>query len=170
MTALEFSREVDLKKIPQNGLRFSERASEEELLALASRYKLDAVLSFQIEADISSWRKKGIQAVGQVSAILQQTCVVTLEVFEQSLEESFNTLFLPANMIQETDDPDADIPEAMQDGVADVGELAVQVLALGIDPHPRKPDVEFQYQGSAADSAPDETVNPFKVLKDLHKK
>ncbi|MGC6511589.1 MAG: YceD family protein [Parvibaculales bacterium] len=168
MTKPEFSREVELKKIPQNGMRFDETAIQEELTALAARYRLEAVLRFHVEAELSSWRKKGIQAQGKVSATLRQTCVVTLEVFDQQLEENFNTLFLPARMIHDSDDPDADVPEAMTDGIADIGELAVQVLALGIDPHPRKPDAEFQFQGKAADAPVEEKDNPFQALKDLY--
>jgi len=170
MTGLEFSREIDLKKIPQNGMRLREHASDEELSALARRYKLDGILQFQLEAEVTTWRKKGIQVAGTVSASIRQSCVVTLEAFEQVIEEPFSTLFLPAGMIQETDDPEADVPEAMTDGVADVGELAVQVLALGIDPHPRKPDAEFLYQTDSEENLPDETDNPFHALKRLHKK
>ena len=168
MSIFEFSRVVELKKIPQNGMRMTELATDSELSALTARFKLDAVLSFQLEAELTAWRKKGIQATGRVSARLRQTCVVSLEVFEQTLDEPFSTLFLPANMIQETDDPDADIPEAMNEGMADIGELAVQVLALGIDPHPRKPDAEFVYQNSDEGMVQEEKANPFHALKGLH--
>ena len=170
MSKLEFSREIELRKIPQNGHSIHERATADELVALAKRYKLEAVVSFSVEAEISAWRKKGIEATGSVKALVRQNCVVTLDAFEQVIEETFNTLFLPAHMIKESEDPEEDLPEALNEGIANIGELAVQVLALGIDPHPRKPEAKFHYQESDEDDQQDQADNPFLALKGLHDK
>ena len=58
----------------------------------------------------------------------------------------------------EADDP----PEAMVDGIADVGAVATEFLLLGIDPYPRKPDAVFDRpsEGNVGDG-------PFAALAKL---
>ncbi len=59
--------------------------------------------------------------------------------------------------------PEAEPPDPIVDGQIDLGVLAAEFLALGLDPYPRKPAVDFiapPEAGSAGDS-------PFTVLGQL---
>jgi hypothetical protein len=56
---------------------------------------------------------------------------------------------------------DEDPPEPLPDGFIDLGALAVEFLALALDPFPRKPGAAFD----SADS--DETPSPFAALAAL---
>lgn len=169
----EFSREVDIKHVPQKGHSLREQASVAECAALALRYKIEGMKSFELEVDIVKWKKSALRAKGKVKAVLERECVVSLDVFEQAVEESFSVLLLPEHMMQSDDisNPDANSDferedeELLVDGKADIGELAVQMLSLGIDPHPRKPDASFAYEESATDDG--DADNPFNVLKSL---
>ncbi len=171
--SLEFSREVDIKHVPQKGQSLREQASQEECASLAARYKIDGVKSFELEVDIVKWKKSALRAKGKVKAVLVQECVVSLALFEQEVEEAFSVLLLPDYMMQtdnaSTPDAPADLDredeEVLVDGKADIGELAVQMLSLGIDPHPRKSDVPFSYEESVPEN--DTTENPFHILKNL---
>src|SRR5689334_19327727 len=55
-------------------------------------------------------------------------------------------------------------PEALQDGVVDLGAVAAEFLLLGIDPYPRK-------EGAAFDAPPvaDPSGHPFAALATLKK-
>ena len=60
----------------------------------------------------------------------------------------------------ETDDP----PEAIRDGVIDLGAVATEFLLLGLDPYPRKPGAVFD-----APPAGDPKSHPFAALAALKK-
>ncbi|CAH1661370.1 conserved hypothetical protein [Hyphomicrobiales bacterium] len=49
---------------------------------------------------------------------------------------------------------DADPPDEIVDGAIDLGQLAAEFLALGVDPYPRKPGAVFQSDDEEGDGAP----------------
>ena len=53
-------------------------------------------------------------------------------------------------------------PDEIVNGQIDLGALTAEFLALGLDPYPRKPGVDFSYQ-----DAPDEKDSPFAALGKL---
>ena len=65
---------------------------------------------------------------------------------------------------------DSDPPEPVEDGHIDLGAVAAEFLALGLDPYPRKPGIAFSGDGLVAeqDEAPEEKPdNPFAALARL---
>jgi hypothetical protein len=106
-----------------------------------------------------------------VSALLGQTCVVTLEPIESDLEEVVDLVFTPqaadAATETETISPRADDeepPEPLVGGKLDLGAIATEFLLLGIDPYPRKPGAEFEPV-----KAGDGKAKPFAALEALKK-
>jgi hypothetical protein len=76
--------------------------------------------------------------------------VVTLEPVDNTVSERVDLDFLPASatahdktLADTVDDGGEELPELLKDGSVDLGALAVEFLLLGLDPYPRKPDVEF---------------------------
>jgi hypothetical protein len=59
-----------------------------------------------------------------------------------------------------------DPPDPIVNGRIDLGALASEFLALGLDPYPRKPGVEFK---SLTEDADDARPSPFAVLGKLKK-
>ena len=57
---------------------------------------------------------------------------------------------------------DDDEPDPIVDGKIDLGALAAEFLALGLDPYPRKPGAEF-----AAPVAEEDDDSPFAPLTEL---
>ena len=47
-----------------------------------------------------------------------------------------------------------DEPDPLIDGKIDLGALAAEFFALGLDPYPRKPGVSFEAPEDAADDSP----------------
>lgn len=167
----EFSRIIEVARLPKHGLEVIETASADECRALAARYKLDAVRAFSLNADIMTWRKKGLQIKATVIAKLTQICVVTLEPFEQELTENFEVLMLPEEMLKPDENEDGmEQPEAVIDGQADIGELAAQYLALALDPYPRKTADAFSYIEDDGTGDTQAKISPFAALASLKDK
>ena len=56
-------------------------------------------------------------------------------------------------------------PDPIIGGQIDLGALVAEFLALGLDPHPRKPGVEFEKPRNPADE--DNVESPFSKLQAL---
>ena len=64
-------------------------------------------------------------------------------------------------------DPDGpDLPESFTGDTIDIGAVVAEIVAMALDPYPRKPDVEFggHIEGDATD---EKKPSPFAVLKNL---
>jgi hypothetical protein len=94
-----------------------------------------------------------VRVSGKVGAEIVQTCVVTLEPIDSKVDEEIEAVFLPEDsklgregfgvggeIILDAEGPDS--PEIFSGDVIDVGSLAEEFFALGIDPYPRKTGVD----------------------------
>ena len=113
---------------------------------------------------------------GSLEATVVQSCSVTLEpvvskfsipvslIFKEKVAES-------AHFLEAIDAEEHDPPEQMIDGRFDVGDTLVQLLAVEINPFPRKPGVSLENMPEAKarlDPAQDsETNKPFAALAAL---
>jgi Large ribosomal RNA subunit accumulation protein YceD len=135
--------------VPPTGRRFDLRAEEATRAAIARAAGILEVVDLHALFDVARHGSDGLHVVGQVSAAVRQTCVVTLEPVANKVEESIDLLFEPG-MARAGLDPDAaeevplDQPESLVDGTVDLGVIAVEFLMLGIDPYPRQPGAEFR--------------------------
>jgi uncharacterized metal-binding protein YceD (DUF177 family) len=142
-------------------------ATEDERAALARRLGLLALdrLSARL-----TWRREAggvIRLEGELDAEVTQSCVVTLEPVAARVTDRFVRHFVRGEPRAETEvvvDPEAeDPPEALEDGLVDLGEIVTQQLALALDPYPRAPGSALPAE--AARAAPAES--PFRVLAAL---
>ena len=122
-------------------------ADPAERLALAQRLHEPSIEAFTCRFRLSAADPDGeVVAEGLLTAKLTRTCVVTLEDFPTAVAEQFQIRFVPADRSADEVDLDLDL-EADDDvpyagGGIDLGEAAVEQLALALDPYPRKPGVE----------------------------
>ena len=102
-------------------------------------------------------------------AELVQTCVVTLEPFSAPVEGAFERVYAPGSAEEPAEEElgEEDPPDAIIDGVIDIGEAVAEQLALELDPFPRAPGVVFE--GFSVGEGGDEAspANPFAVLAKL---
>ena len=70
-----------------------------------------------------------------------------------------------AKFVIPDDDFETDLPEALQDGAANIGELAIQVFAMEIPAYPRKEGAAFDAAAASVEPAD----SPFSVLANFHK-
>ena len=168
------SRPLAVSSVPAEGLDVIVRANEAECAALARLNALPAVLSLEAPLHVTRSGRDGLKVVGVVRAKVRQTCVVTLEDFDATLEEPISLRFAPPEVEARSEhgrrekplsaddalDMDEEGTDPLIGGQIDLGALAAEFLTLGLDPHPRKPDAHFE---EPAPAAPEES--PFAVLK-----
>ena len=172
-----FSRPVRVEALPKDGLAQTIEANPAERAALAALNGLPDIAKLTATFLLRRAGRGGVRVTGTVHAEVTQTCVVSLEPFEATLDEPVDVRFAPpaeegaarrgASLgATETilfDGEDA--PDPIVDGRIDLGALAAEFMALGLDPYPRKPGAAFAppAQAGSADS-------PFEALSDVGKK
>jgi hypothetical protein len=166
-----WSLRVATADIPQAGRRFELDADEKTRAAVAALTGVRAVARLQAQFEVRRHGADGLHVTGTVSAIVGQTCVVSLEPIESEIEEHVDLLFVPRAVSQEVSGDAASVagsedgPEPLLDGRIDLGVIATEFLVLGIDPHPRKPGVIFEPPAIEDDPA----EHPFAALAALKK-
>jgi uncharacterized metal-binding protein YceD (DUF177 family) len=157
------SRPIAVDRIPEEGLHAVIEATEEERAALAADLNLPGIDRLTARFRVTG-TPDHVRVSGRVEAALRQSCVVSLDVFEATLDEEVEVEFqsapaLPANGEGEQD---ADRPDEIVDGRIDLGALAAEFFVLGLDPYPRKPGVDFVQE---PEERPEES--PFAALSRL---
>ena len=167
----EFSRLIAVDRVPPEGLTEHILATEGERQALTERFGLIAIRDLSALLLLEPWRRGGIKVTGRFVAVVEQTCVVTLEPFEQTIEEDINSYFAgrnapgPTPVVSAVESLEADEPDVISGGSVDLGELVAESLGLALDPYPRKPGVEFM--SSTTESEEYAPRGPFAALKSL---
>ena len=152
---------VAVEDIPDTGLHMeieapaAVRAAVAELAAVRALPRLSAVFDLTRQG-------AGAHVSGRVSALVGQTCVVSLEPIESKLDEAIDVTFSPSADAVSADDEEP--PEPLVGGTFDLGALATEFLLLAIDPYPRKEGVEF-----APPKVEEGGEHPFAALATLKK-
>jgi uncharacterized metal-binding protein YceD (DUF177 family) len=164
-----FHRLLATRKVGEAGLVHDIAATDEERAHLAGFLGVISVEALQVSFRIQRWRARGLKLEGLLRARVVQSCVVTLEPVESAVETRFERRFLPAEMIDpggEAEevfvDPDGEDPPEPLTSEVDLGAIAVEELALGLDPYPRKPGSIFAPETSPAADKP--AASPFAAL------
>ncbi|MDX9689183.1 MAG: DUF177 domain-containing protein [Alphaproteobacteria bacterium] len=145
----ELSRPLKTDKIPQGGIKEHIIARPEERVALAKRLKLLDLLRFEAHVDVDHERDQMLVVSGSLFAEVVQQCVVTLEPVTEEVRERFDLLFAPAHTLKHDvdgnlGDAEAELPEPIENGLLDLGEIVSQQLAMAINPYPRKEGAVWQ--------------------------
>jgi len=159
---------VRLDEIPEAGQHLDIEADAAVRTAVAAAAGVNEVPQLTAAFDVARHGRDALHVVGTVSARVRQTCVVTLDPVENEIAEGIDLVFAPpsalgpvaheVNLGADAVEP----PEALIDGVVDLGAVATEFLMLGIDPYPRKPGAVFEPPHTA-----DEGSHPFAALAAL---
>ena len=164
-----FCRVIRVDALPKEGRTIKLEANAAELEALAASLKLPSIEALTATIVLSRAGNGGIWATGAVHGELTQVCVVSLESFPATVDEEVEVRFAPRadegaarrprtepESLSMTDESETD---PIVDGKIDLGALAAEFFALGLDPYPRKPGVSFE-----SPEEPEATVSPFSAL------
>ncbi len=154
----EFSRPLDVARVPKLGSVEKLFADSRECADLAKRLKIPVIHSLSAELKAKPWRGGGLKVTGQVQIAFEQLSVVSLEQFKQNLRFDVDRYFLHNVPQDAIDDEDFD---PIINGFVDLGEVVAETIALELDLYPRKPGEAF----GEMEIQPDKTSNPFAALK-----
>ncbi|MSP51606.1 MAG: hypothetical protein EXQ91_04330 [Alphaproteobacteria bacterium] len=151
-SGVEFSRLVSREEFGRDGFKKEFAAGPEECATLARRFGLVAIRRFSVKVVIETLGSaKRTRAHVDFAADVVQSCVVTLDLIDARVVETFSQDFIfsdaPAAAVdgieREVDVVLEEEPEFVYGDAFDIGELAAQQLALALDPYPRKPGASF---------------------------
>jgi uncharacterized metal-binding protein YceD (DUF177 family) len=136
---------------------------------IAKEFGVVGVKALTAKVTVRPWLD-GAELFGRFNAVVEQTCSISLEDFDEPIQGEFSLRVVPAGsphaplpetseieLDAEADDP----PDVLESDVIDVEAYVREYLALELDPYPRKPGVEFDY------APPQEETSPFAALKAL---
>lgn len=163
------TRIVRIDALPREGQTVIVEASPAERQALASLHGLPTIAALTATLRLEPAGSGGARVTGAVHGQLTQTCVVTLEPFEATVDEAVDVRFAPEEEGAAHGAPgetlslslaDEDDPDPVIDGKIDLGGLTAEFFALGLDPYPRKPGIIFEPTEGAGDNS-----SPFASLR-----
>ncbi len=149
----ELHRPVPLDRISPKGTDIVVDASTPECSALAERMGLPGVLALSCRFHLTR-DDDVVTARGHLQARVVQTCVVSLEDFEATVEERFRVRFVPSGTEEDSDDPDTDDEIPYEGTQIDLGEAAAEQLGLALDPYPRMPNAALPEAASEGEPHP----------------
>jgi uncharacterized metal-binding protein YceD (DUF177 family) len=172
MKSLPFSRPFPVKDVPAGGKKFTVTADPAERAALAKLLDLPAVNRLEAHFDLKPRGEGGLSVTGELDAEIVQICGVTLEEFPAEVRETFAARYVehdetPPPQPGEEHEADLDAPDVLDNGHADLGALAAEHLALGVDPYPRKPGIAEVAVPDSPTEEPPATHRPFAGLDKL---
>lgn len=156
---------LSLAEIPPNGVDVRLNPGESERATLAQLLEVSALPAFSALIHVAPEGAEGLHVTGTVEATVVQICGVTLEPFEAAVHEEIDVHFVPEGTVpppESEEDEAYDPPDEIIGGAVDIGSLAAEFLALGIDPYPRKPGAVFEAPPEDAAAA-----SPFAALARL---
>lgn len=139
-----------------------------ERLNIQAVYALSAVIEVKRDGHAT-----GFHVSGEMTASVDQGCVVTLAPVRQEMTSSFHRHFVPLDRFEELNKTEDDIVvdldatddlELLEGDTLDFTAVLLEEVALGLDPYPRAEGVAFD---DIVDGKDEPKENPFAVLAQL---
>ena len=175
MKRAPFSHQIPAGDVPAEGRRYRIEADAEERRLLAEALAIPEIVSLTAELEVRPVRGRAFSVRGRLSAAVVQTDVVTLDPVTQEVAEEIDVTLMPAEgeaprarrreVLVDSAEPEG--PDLYHNGRIDLGTIAAEHLALGLDPYPRAPGIGFP--GHVEDDPADDP-SPFAALARLKKR
>lgn len=145
------------------------RPDEAARARIAKALGLHALDAFEADFTVNAQQNGLVAVTGLIEARTWPICVISLEPFPDTVSEHVDVRFAPDAVIERMmkraeaeEDMDFEPPDPIEDGRIDFGALAVEFLALGLDPYPRRPDAAFAGLSEEVSGR-----SPFEALKTI---
>lgn len=173
--APEFSRLISIEGLSPDKTRTDNiEATPAECAALAKRFDLRRLSGFKAKISVLRVTEgKIIKVKGDFEAEAVQSCVVSLQDVLAEIEGHFETFFTEDGKDFEEDEEmniesDEELPDVVNNGMLDIGELTAQYLCLELEPYPRATGVNLAAQ--MAEVGGNTKNRPFQILQELKDK
>jgi uncharacterized metal-binding protein YceD (DUF177 family) len=139
---------VTVSDLPPDGKEFELKPDEAAREALARQAAVLAVPRLVARLNVRPDGSAGAAVEGTLEATVRQMCVVSLEPFDNPVEEKISLRFaapetLPTDTSQVVEVGGEDPPEPIMDGKLDLASVIGEFLTLAVDPYPRRPGAVF---------------------------
>lgn len=145
---LSWSYPIDVAGLPTDGIELTLAPNKEIRAELARHAGVLAVPELVAKLKVSPDGYGGAEVEGRLEAAVRQTCVVTLDPFDNKVSEPIDIRFAPASATQvagSTIDVGLENPpDPLVDRAIDLATVVAEHLTLAIDPYPRKPGAVFK--------------------------
>ncbi len=167
----EFSYPLKIEELGQGTQSYTLSADKDQLKYLAEIFKVPAVNSFKTTMKLIFQKKQSkLDVIGHLEANLKLRSVISLTEFDKEYQTDFKLTFDTNAKYEDIYDNDEDInldvPDIVIDGKIDLGDIAIEQLALILEDHPRMEGESFN--AVIEDNSPIRH-NPFTVLEKLKK-
>ena len=155
---------------------FDLRPDAATLAKIAGFLGIRGLQEMRFRGEIAGEEDDNWVVTGRLTAHTSQDCVVTLEPVLQRIDETVRRVYVPEDDADALDvdfDPDAEDEFDVFDDAIDIAALAIETIALSLDPYPRKSEARIETTTfSAPGIAPiqDEDLKPFAGLAALRDK
>lgn len=167
----EFSYPLKIDELGQGEQNYKLSADKEQLKTLTEIFNIPAVNSFSADMKLKFQKKKGILTItGRVEANLELISVISLEHFNKDYTTDFSLLYDTnakyEDIYLDDEDINLDLPDIVINGQIDLGDIAIEQLALVMEDHPRMAGESFE---AIIEGNEPVKNNPFAVLEKLKK-
>ena len=164
---LRWSHPIVVADLPPEGIEVELVPDAETRAALARHVGVLAVPELLARFKITPDGLGGAEVRGNLAATVQQTCVVTLEPFDNPVAEPITVRFAPAvsPLARSVEVREEDQPDPLVGGGFDLAAVTTDSLALAIDPYPRKPGAVFEPPAEGARGAGESAFAALGKLK-----
>ena len=149
--SLELSIPINVTQLPSTGITINKTTKKDICSKIASRVAVDVLESFIINISVCRGDEPTLTAIviGKIHATIIQACSVTLEPISSTLCIPVHLTFAEENhdthaSLTDIDPEEEAWPELMYGGEFDLGDVLIQLLAVEINPFPRKPETSFE--------------------------
>lgn len=168
-----FSYPIIVDELSASEKKYTLEANAQDLEYLKEVLKVESVKKFRAEIKLKLNKKEHrLDVRGIVNAELELQSVISLENFYKSYDPEFAIFYDTKATLKDIKDLDIDLeeeePGIIIGGQLDLGEVAIEQVALVMEDNPRKEGEFFVFE-SEFDEEDTQKLNPFSVLKNLKK-
>ena len=167
----DFSYPLKVSELSQNAQTYKIKADKEQLQTLKNILKLKDVKTFEASITLKLNHKKNrLDVDGCVDSLVTLQSVISLELFDKSYHLPFEFYYDTSLTYQDLKEMDLgindDVPDIIENDMIDLGQIAIERLALALDDYPRMEGEEFCFV-SEFDEKTTKDSHPFAALKKL---
>lgn len=153
-------------------------ATPAEMAAIAGMLDLVALDRLTLSYRLARGGEGRLHLSGRVTARVTQTCVVSLEPVDASIDVPVEVDFWPVPLFEalehSAEEPGhtglLDWPEPIVDGKIDLGPVLYETLATALDPYPKREGASFQWSQEGATGPEPSNTGPFAALAALKRR
>ncbi len=153
-------------------------ATPAEMTSIAQMLDLLGLDRLALKYQLARGEEGRLHLSGRLTAQVKQTCVVSLEPVEASIDVPVEVDFWPAPLFEvlehSAEEPGhtglLDWPEPIVDGKIDLGPVLYETLATTLDPYPKREGASFTWSQEGPEPPEPSKTGPFAALAALKRR